>query len=87
MSVIAEIDSGSPPAADAPSGDGWEAALCIAWAQIVEGPAVCDHCGEPATVVLATGPDPDYAPLCWESARMMILASTDLGDQLFGGSG
>jgi hypothetical protein len=84
MSVTTDIFSGSPSVPDAIEGDGWHAALCLAWAQITDGAGMCEHCGEPAVAVVATGADPEYVPLCWEAAAPFILVSLDMGARMFG---
>jgi hypothetical protein len=84
MSATADIFAGSPSVPDAVEGGGWEAALVIAWAQIVQGEATCEHCGEEASVVIATGADPEYVPVCWQAAASYITSSLDLGARLFG---
>jgi hypothetical protein len=84
VSVNTDFFSGSPTVPDQFEGDGWNAALCVAWAQITEGAATCEHCDEPATVVVATGADPEYVPVCWPEASKFISSSLDLGARLFG---
>lgn len=84
---VAEIElyeGGSPPESVL-GGEGrrWEGALCLAWAQITEGSAVCECCGETARALVATGADPEYEPLCWKSAAALIFASLDIGARLF----
>jgi hypothetical protein len=84
MSAAIEIHSCAPSVPDAVEGDGWVAALCLSWAQIVEGGAVCAYCPKPATVAVATGADPEYVPICWKCATGLIASASSFGDYAFG---
>ena len=60
-----------------------ETALMISLEQIVEGEASCDYCDETATVTVATGADPEPAPVCWHHAQDFILATSASGSRMF----
>jgi hypothetical protein len=84
VSITTDIHSGAPSVPDEIEGDGWHAALCIAWAQITDGGATCDYCAEPARVMVATGADPAYVPMCWGAASGFIQAAVSFGALAFG---
>ena len=60
-----------------------ETALCISYAQIVEGEAECVYCDTAARVTVSTGADPDPEPVCWQHARELLDSNLVLGDRLF----